>query len=516
MNTTSSSSRWWALGAMSLGLLAVGLDTTVLSLALPTLSHALGASESQLQWFVTSYTVALTAAMLPAGLLGDRYGRKRVLVAALLLFAAASIACAEATGPLLFVLARAALGVAGAGMIVMALALITVLFTPAERPRAIGVWGAANFLALPVGPLLGGWMLAHVWWGWVFLLNVPVVVVGLVAVVALVPESRAEVRPDVDVLGLLMSCVGLTALMYGVIEAGRTSWGASGAWLPLVAGAGLLAALVWWERRTVAAGRTPLIDMSLFRVPSFSAGVGLAAVGVFGLFGLLFLLPQYWQAVLEADVQGAGLRLLPVIAGMVVGAIGADRAAVRWGARGTTVVGLVLLTVAMVGASQAVSSGPEWHLGAWTALAGAGAGLVLATCASAALVELDERSSGVGAALVQAVVKLGPALGAAVLGTLLVSRYQSSIPAVGLDAQTVEAARSSVFAGLAVAQAAGSSELAAAVRAAFVSGLQLALLATAVAVAVGIPVAWRRLPHRRAHGRAEATQSPHEPVPSRD
>src|SRR5215470_5635079 len=195
--------RWWALGALVLAVLAVGLDGTVLSVALPTLATALHASESDLQWFSSGYLLVLAAAMLPAGLLGDRYGRKKVLLVALALFGAGSVACAYAPSTGAFTAARAVLGLAGAGIIVMALSALTVLFDERERPRAVGVWAAANFLALPIGPILGGWLLTHYWWGWVFLMNVPVVLIGLTAALLLVPESRAPVRPGLDLLGVI-------------------------------------------------------------------------------------------------------------------------------------------------------------------------------------------------------------------------------------------------------------------------------------------------------------------------
>ena len=238
------SRRWLALGGISVALLAVGLDATVLSLALPTLAGAFHASESELQWFVTSYTLALTAAMLPMGLLGDRYGRRAVLLCGLVVFGAASAACAFAPSSLALIAARAILGAAGAAMIVMALSVITVLFDEDERPRAIGVWGAANFLALPLGPIVGGWMLANAWWGWVFLINVPVVIAGFVLVVLVVPESRAETRPAIDWPGIVGSSLGLTLLMFGVIEAGRLGWGDAGVLGLLLAGVALLAAFV--------------------------------------------------------------------------------------------------------------------------------------------------------------------------------------------------------------------------------------------------------------------------------
>src|SRR5437660_9588029 len=177
--------RWWALGALTLAVLAVGLDGTVLSVALPTLANALHASESDLQWFSSGYLLALAAAMLPAGILGDRYGRKKVMLAALFLFGIGSVACAYAPSAGAFIAARVVLGLAGAGIVVMALSALTVLFTEEERPRAVAIWATANFLALPIGPILGGWLLTNYWWGWVFLINVPVSLVGLIAGIAL-------------------------------------------------------------------------------------------------------------------------------------------------------------------------------------------------------------------------------------------------------------------------------------------------------------------------------------------
>ena len=186
--------KWWALGALVLAVLAVGVDGTVLSVALPTLSKALHASESDLQWFSSGYFLVLAAAMLPAGLLGDRYGRKKVLVISLALFGAGSVACAYSTSVAEFMAARVLVGLAGAGLIVMAFSAVTVMFTKEERPKAVGMMSGATFLAFPIGPILGGWLLTNYWWGWVFLINVPVIALGLAAVVAL--HARVALRPN--------------------------------------------------------------------------------------------------------------------------------------------------------------------------------------------------------------------------------------------------------------------------------------------------------------------------------
>jgi MFS transporter, DHA2 family, multidrug resistance protein len=277
--------RWWALGALTLAVLAVGLDGTVLSVALPTLATDLHASTADLQWFVSAYTLVLAAAMLPGGLLGDRYGRKKVLLGALALFGVGSLACAYAPSAGAFIAARVLLGLGAAAIIPLALSVLTVLFTDQERPRAVGVWATANFLALPIGPILGGWLLTNYWWGWVFLVNLPVVALGLVAVTVLLPESRSATRTGLDPVGVLASSAGLAALVYGVIQAGERGWGDPVALVAMLVGVLLLAAFVLWERRLSRrpAGQ-PLVDLALFRSTSFTWGTILAAVGVFALF----------------------------------------------------------------------------------------------------------------------------------------------------------------------------------------------------------------------------------------
>jgi DHA2 family multidrug resistance protein-like MFS transporter len=222
-----------------MAVLAVGLDGTVLSVALPTLAGKLHASESDLQWFSSSYLLVLAAAMLPAALLGDRCGRKKVMLCSLALFAVGSAVCAASPTSGAFVAAGVLLGFAGAGIIVMSLAALTMLFNEAQRPRAVGIGAAANFVALPIGPILGGWLLTHYWWGWVFLINVPVAVVGLIAVFALVPDSRAQQRPALDLVGAVTyrarrsrsSCTGPDRaplrLPPGSAEAGSQSAGSA-------------------------------------------------------------------------------------------------------------------------------------------------------------------------------------------------------------------------------------------------------------------------------------------------
>lgn len=213
--------KWWALGTVCLNVLACSLDATVLSVALPTLGGALHASESDLEWFSSGYLLLVAAGVIPAGLAGDRFGRKKLLLGSLTVFGAGSVLCAEASSPWVFLTARLIMGLAASGVTVMALSALTVLFDDRNRPRAVGIYEAANFLALPLGPILGGWMLSRFWWGWVFLFNVPVVALGLIIGLVLIPESRAEQRPGLDPVGTAASVTGLVVLTYGLIEGGQ-------------------------------------------------------------------------------------------------------------------------------------------------------------------------------------------------------------------------------------------------------------------------------------------------------
>jgi EmrB/QacA subfamily drug resistance transporter len=430
----------------------------------------------------------------------------------LVMFVLGSLGCAYAPGPEVFIAARVALGLAGAALIVMVLSIITVLFDEAERPRAIGIWGAANFIGLPLGPIVGGWMLSHVWWGWIFLVNVPVALLGLVAVLALVPESRSARRPGIDVPGIVLSSAGLVALMYGVVEAGNDGWGSSSAIGPVVAGLVILAVFVLWERRlTAEPDGEPLIDLALFRSRSFTWGIVLTAFGIFGLFGVLFGLPQYFQAILGVDPQGSGLRLLPAVGGLIVGAVTADRVTSRIGAKLTVAIGFAVVVVgSVVGATMTTGSSDAFIAG-WTFVVGLGGGLGFATAASTALVELSADRSGVGAALLQAVVKLGPAFGASFLGSVLNSTYQAQVAVSGLPASAAAAVKASVFGGLAVAQQTGSAALLASVKAAFVAGMDDAVRITAGVALVAIIPALLFLP-----ARARARRPANEPQPAPD
>ncbi len=479
--------RWWALGAVCLAVLAVGVDGTVLSVALPTLSKALHASESDLQWFSSGYFLVLAATMLPAGLLGDRYGRKKVLLVSLALFGAGSAACAYSTSVTEFMAARVLLGLAGAGVIVMAISALTVLFSKEERPKAVGIWAAATFVALPIGPILGGWLLTHYWWGWVFLINVPVAALGLAAAAALVPDTRAPERPGLDPVGMASSATGLVAVTYGLIKAGENGWSNVGALLVILAGMVVLIGFFAWERRlSRRPDGQPVLDLALFSSASFTWGVILAAVAVLAMIGVLFTMPQYFQGVLGADPIGSGLRLLPVIVGLIVGAVPADRIVHVVGAKVAVAAGFVLLAVGLFIGSFTTVGSSGLFVATWMTVVGMGLGIALATASSAALVELSQERSGVGSAVLQAVNKVGGPFGTAILGSVLSAGYLAHLNVSGLSAPDAIAARQSVFGGVVVASKLHSAPLLTAVRVAFVHGMDSALIVSAAIALTGM------------------------------
>jgi EmrB/QacA subfamily drug resistance transporter len=495
----SANRRWWALGALALAVLAVGVDGTVLSVALPTLSKALHASESDLQWFSSGYFLVLAATMLPAGLLGDRYGRRKVLLGSMAIFGVGSVTCAYSTSVTEFMAARVLIGLGGAGLIVMALSVLTVLFSKEERPKAVGIIAGATFVAFPIGPILGGWLLSNYWWGWVFLINVPIVVVALAAVVALVPESRASERPDLDFVGVAASTAGLVSLTYGLIKAGQEGWGDAYALTMMVSGVALLVGFFAWERRlTRRPGGQPLLDLTLFSSASFTWGVILAMFPILAMLGILFTMPQYFQGVLGTTAMGSGLRLLPLVGGLMVGAVPAAQVVRLVGAKVAVAAGFVLLAGGLfLGSTMSVGSSGLF-VAVWMAVAGLGTGLAMATAMSAALVELSEEKSGVGSGVMQAVQKTGAPLGIAILGSVLGAGYLDRLDLVGLPAAAVAAVHQSVFGGVAVAQKLHSPALLVSVHRAFVHGMDLALLVSAGIALAGVVLTLLFLPQRDA------------------
>lgn len=480
--------RWIILGVLVVGLLAIVIDNTVLNVALKTIASpaskgGIGASQSQLEWGLNSYTLVFAGLLFTFGIIGDRIGRKRVLMAGLVLFGLGSLFSAYSTSPDQLIAARAVMGLGGAAVMPQTLSIIANVFEPQERARAIGIWTSAVGIGVAIGPVLGGLLLTHFWWGSVFLINVPIVVLAVIAVVMLLPESRSANRPSIDVTGLAVSAAGLVALTYGFIRAGQDGWSDATAVGLIAAGVVLLALLVAVERRIAARGGQPLADLKLFASRGFRWGTILATAVSFAMFGIFFALPQYFQDVRGADALGSGFRLLPMVGGMLVGMVIGTRLNAP---RPVVTAGYLLMAVAMgLGAFTTLGSSTGYTL-AWVALAGLGLGLIMPPAMTVALGALSAERSGAGSALLTALRQVGSTIGVAVLGTVISNSYSSGVAgaAAGLPAQAAAAVRSSVGSGVALAGRLGNTSLLDTVRTAFVHGMG-AMLWTCGGVAVG-------------------------------
>ncbi|HVW40682.1 MAG TPA: DHA2 family efflux MFS transporter permease subunit [Amycolatopsis sp.] len=495
MNTSTDPRRWWALGALAVALLAFGLDVTVLSVALPTLAVDLHASTSELQWFSNAYTLVLAAGLLPAGMLGDRLGPKKVLMASLALFGLASLACAFAGSAVMLIAARALLGVGGAAMVPMSMSVLTVLFSGRDRGRAIAVWAAAMAVGIPLGPVVGGWLLDTFWWGSAFLLNVPLIAVGMALLAWLLPSVPGNPGRRIDVAGIALSSLGLVALTYGLVEAGKRGWGSAEALAPVFGGVLLLVAFAVAQRRSAQ----PLLDVGLFASRGYLWGGVLATVASFAMMGAMFLLPQYFQAMFGTDALGTGLRLLPVVGGLLVGVQIADRLRAALGAKVVVTMGFGLMVAGLVAGTFTGTGDGYGFVAVWVSLIGLGLGFSLPPSMDIAMGALATSRAGVGSGMLQALRQVGGTLGVTILGTVLNSGYRAALPA-----EVPTAVRESAAAGVRV------PALVDAVRAAFVHGMTATLWVCAGFAVLGAILTVAFLP-RQAEDVAGA-ESEHEYV----
>jgi EmrB/QacA subfamily drug resistance transporter len=489
--------RWWALAAIVLCALTIGFDATILNVALPTLAAKIGATNSDLQWIVDSYILIFAGLLLPAGVLADRYGRKKALLTGLVLFAGASAVAMSASGPTGLIVARALMGIGAATITPVSLAVIPSIFEPAERARAVGVTTVGLGLGVPLGPLVGGYLINHFWWGSVFAVNIPTAAVAFVAVALLVPESRDPAPGRLDLAGAALVTAGLVSTVYGIIAGPDRGWGDGAVLATLCAGLLLLAAFVAWQRRNPE----PMIDLGLFRDRQFLWAALAATVASFAMFGLLFVLPQYLQVVAGHDAFGTGLRLIPMMLGLVVGARVSEGTARRWGARGAIAAGLTVIAAGLAtGAFTTVHSGYA-TVATWLAVVGVGVGLSMAPAMTAVLEVLPAARTGMGSSLSQTLRQVGGALGVAVLGSVLASAYTSALrlpPA--LPPVAVRTARDSVAAAQAVAAHLGAPGVYDAARLAYLRAMDLVLLICAVAALLGALLVARFLPATAGRG----------------
>jgi EmrB/QacA subfamily drug resistance transporter len=469
-SSTTYQRRWWALGVLCLSLVVLGMDNTILNVALPTLARDLGATASQLQWMVDAYIVVFAGLLLTMGALGDRFGRKLALDVGLLVFAAASAASALADSPEILIASRAAMGIGAALIMPATLSIITNIFPPRERGRAIGIWTGVAGLGIILGPVIGGWLLERFWWGSVFLVNLPVVALAILAGWPLLPESRDPNATPLDPTGAALSIAALVTLVYGIIQAPEQGWTD-----PVILGAFgvaavLSAAFIWWERRI----QHPMLPMELFGNPRFSAASGAITMVFFALFGSVFLLTQHLQFVLGYTPLQAGVRLLPVAA-LIVAAPLAARLTEGIGTKLVVVAGLLIVAGALWLLSTVELGDGYGLVAAALALLGIGMGLTMAPATESIMGSLPLAKAGVGSAMNDTTRQVGGALGVAVLGSILAAGYGAAIQPALRDAPLpiAQAAGDSIGAATTVAalQGPAGQGLLEAARSAFIQGM---------------------------------------------
>jgi len=499
--------RWWTLAVLCLGVLVIGLDNTILNVALPTLVRDLHATESQLQWIVDAYILAFAGLLLTAGSIGDRYGRKKALIGGLIVFGLFSLISSRVASADQLILTRAVMGAGGAFLLPTTLSIITNIFPDEERARAIGIWSAIFGVSVPLGPIIGGWLLEHYSWGSVFLVNVPVVIVAVAALLALVPESYDPTAQPLDPLGAVLSIGGLGTLLYAIIEAPGRGWLSQITLEWFAVATVLMVAFILWERHT----RYPMLRMSLFKNARFSAASFSVTLVFFGLNGAMFFLTQYLQFVLGYSTLKAGASMIPVAFAIGVSAPLSARFTERFGSKLVVTVGLLIVAAGMGILTSISTSSGYGVIAAMLFVGGIGMGLAMTPATDSIMGAVPKEHAGVGSAVNDTTRQIGGALGVAILGSYLSTTYASSMSAhvAGLPPAAVGAVKNSIGAALAVAQQMGGApgaSLAGFAREAFVKGMSETALIAVVTSVLGAIVAFAFLPSRGGGG-GEASEA---------
>jgi len=481
--------RWLILAVLCFSLLVIVLDNSILNVALPTIQKDLDASSSDLQWIVDSYTLVFAGLLLTAGSLGDRFGRRGALQIGFALFGIGSIASALVGSAGALIATRAFMGVGGALIMPATLSIITNVFPAHERPKAIGAWAGVAGLGGALGPLTGGFLVQHFSWGSVFLVNIPIVVVGVIAGFVLIPTSKDPNAPRLDPLGALLSIVSLSIILYAIIEAPDQGWGSSGTVTKLVVGLVLLAVFIVWELRT----DHPMLDVRFFEKPRFTAAAAAITLVFFAMFGSLFLQTQYFQFVLGYSPLETGIRMLPFAAAMMITAPLSSRVVQRIGTKFTVAIGLGLVTTGLVALTGLQADTPYGNIFWRLMLMSAGMGFTMAPATESVMGSLPIFKAGVGSAVNDTTRQIGGALGVAIVGSVLATTYSDRMgPILSTLPPAASAAGNSIGAAQAIArslpeQMAGvSTALIAASKSAFVTAMHQGVLVAAAATLLGV------------------------------
>ena len=415
---TEDNKKWGTLAAVSVGLFMIMLDNTVVNVALPSIQRDLGVGLSELEWIVSGYALTFAALMLIGGKLADAYGRRRLFVVGIVVFTLASLLCGLSTTGHELIAARVLQGGGAALMSPATLSIIAATFPPRQRGTAIGIWAGVSALALAIGPLIGGLLTEHASWNWIFFVNVPVGILGIVASFLLIDESRDPTHERLDIPGLATSAIGLFALTYGLIEANEYGWGS-----PRIVGSFVLAAVsltsfVVLERRQ----RAPMLDLTLFRNRTYVGANLVILLVALAMFGVFFFVSLYMQNILGYSAVEAGAAFLPMTILIIIVAPIAGRLSDRLGSRGLMTAGMVLLSAQLLYFSQLGASATFWTLLPGLLLGGVGMSLTMTPSTAAATRAVPVDKAGMGAAVLNAFRQVGGSLGIALRGAIMASR----------------------------------------------------------------------------------------------
>jgi EmrB/QacA subfamily drug resistance transporter len=495
----SEERRWLILGVLCFSLLVIVLDNSILNVALPSIVRELGATNTQLQWMVDAYTLVFAGLLLTAGSLGDRYGRRPALQFGFLVFGLGSLASALSGSAGMLIASRGFMGIGGAFIMPATLSIITNVFPARERGKAIGVWAATAGVAVAFGPLTGGFLLQHFYWGSVFLVNLPIVAFGLLAGIFLIPDSKDPHPQRLDPIGAILSIVGLATLLYGIIEAPAHGWTDPLTVVSLLIAVVLLGAFAWWELHT----DHPMLDFSFFKNPRFSAASAAITLTFAAMFGSMFVFSQYLQFVLGYTPLQTGVRLLAFAIPMMIVAPLSARFVERFGTKFVVAAGMALTTTGLLLLSFVEADSSYADLAWRMVVMATGLALTMAPATESIMGSLPLAKAGVGSAVNDTTRQVGGALGVAVLGSVFTSIYGSqiadSLSGQGLPATLVAQAKDSVGAAMAAAAQLGGAageRLQAVAADAFMGGFSAALRAGAVVTLVGLVVTLVWLPAR--------------------
>lgn len=488
--------RWWALSVLCLSLLIVFVGNSTLNVAIPTLSRDLHATESQLQWVVAIYSLVFAGLLFTTGALGDRFGRKGALQGGLVLFAVGAVLASQAGDMDRLIACRALMGLAAAMIMPSTLSIIINIFPVHERPKAIAIWASVAGAAGGFGPVISGYLLGHFWFGSIFLINVPIIAVALVAGHFVLPRSRDPEHASLDPIGALLSIVGIVALVYGLIEAPDQGWASPATLISFAVAAVVLTLFVLWELHT----DEPMLDMHYFRLPAFSTGTGGMILVFVSMYGVMFLISQYFQLVLGYSALGAALRLMPIALIMLVVAPLTPRLSARFGAHRTVACGMLAIAAGLALFNGLAPDTSYAYVVVCVIPLTTGIALAMSPMTASIMGAVPERRAGAGSAMNDATRELGAALGIAILGSVAASHYATKIAPFlrRLSPADQEAARTSIAGALRVASTLPSRAgqvLTAAADNAFVEGIHLAVTVGAVLALISACIVLRFLPH---------------------